>query len=186
MCEAELWEEALIELKRQSYAQAVHKQAPAWRAQIYLGMERYQEVLALQKEAVRADCPIDSYLAVAYARLGNMQSARRIAEEALRLKQSGAKIAMGDVYFAEKQYDAALIWYEAAAQHRTQRVAAQRAIGRALIALGDYREARVMYEQAIRKTAFVLPEDLLQLARCLQGTDPQYAAELEILASEKA
>jgi len=96
-------------------------------------------------------------------------------------------MALGDVYFADRQYTLALLWYEAAAQHRMQRADALRAAGRTLIALGDYRESRIVYEQAIRLSKFVRPEDLLQLAECLRKTGHvTAAAELGLLAHEKA
>ena len=186
MCEAEQWEDALIELKRQSYARVVRQNAAAWRAKIYIGMERYQEVLELEAEARRDACDIEPYLAVAHARLGHAKKALRIAEEALRVKRSGAEMALGHVYFARQEYEPALRWYEAAAQNRIQRAAAMRAVGRALISLGDYREACVAYEQAIRLTPFVRPEDLLQLAECFRQTHQERAAEMEQLAHEKA
>jgi tetratricopeptide (TPR) repeat protein len=186
VCEAEQWEDALVELKRQSYAQSVSQYASAWRAKIYIGMERYQDVLELEGEARRTNCPIEPYLAVAHARSGNVKKALSIAEEALRLKRPGAAMALGHVYFADKQYELALKWYEAAARNRMQRASVLRAVGRALIALRDYREARIAYELAIRLTPFVQPEDLLQLAKCLHRTHPAYAAEIELLAHEKA
>jgi len=83
--------------------------------------------------------------------------------------------------------DEALRWFEAAAQNRLQRASAQRAIGRTLVALGDYREACVAFERAIRLTPFVRPEDLRELADCLRKTHRERPAdELEQLADEKA
>lgn len=187
MCEAEQWDDALIELKRQSYARSVRQQQAAWRAKIYIGMERYEEVLKLVEEARRDSCDIGPYLAIAHARLGRTEKALRIAQEAVRVKRRGAEMALGEVYFAREDYDQALRWYEAAAQVRLQRPSAQRAIGRALVALEDYGEARVAYEQAIRLTPFVRPEDLRRLADCLRATHRERTAdEIEQLADEKA
>ncbi len=187
MCEAEQWEEALIELKRQSYAPSVRQQHAAWRAKIYIGMERYTEVLKLVGETRSSSCDIRPYLAVAHARLGHAEQALRIAQEAHRVKRQGADVALGHVYFARKEYDEALRWYEAAALNRRQRASAQRAIGRTLVALGDYGEAQIAYEQAIRLTPFVRPEDLRQLAECLRKTDRERAAdEIEQLADERS
>jgi tetratricopeptide (TPR) repeat protein len=187
VCEAEQWEDALIELKRQSYVPSVRHQEAAWRAKIYVGMERYQEVLKLVEEARRNSCDIGPYLAIAHARLGHSKEALRIAHEAYRVKRKGAEMALGHVYFASKEYDQALRWFETAAQNRLQRASAQREIGRTLVTLGDYWEACVAYEQAIRLTPFVLPEDLRQLADCLRKTDRERAAdEQDQLAVEKA
>ena len=96
-------------------------------------------------------------------------------------------MALGHVYFERKEYDEALRWYEAAARSRKQRASAQRAIGRTLIALEDYREAAAAYEQAIRLTPFARPEDLRQYADCLRQTHREHTAdEIEQLAEEKA
>jgi tetratricopeptide (TPR) repeat protein len=187
VCEAEQWDEALIELKRQSYAPQIRQTAAMWQAKIYLGMQRYQEVLDLEAEAMRHACDIAPFLAVAHARLGHTEEALHIAQEALRVQRPGAEIALGHVYFEGKEYDLALHWYEIAAQHWFERAAAMRAVGRTLIALGDYREACFAYKQAIGRTPFVRPEDLLQLATCLKQTHHERAAaEMEQLAEEKA
>lgn len=187
MCEAEQWEDALIELKRQSYAPSIRRQETAWRSKIYLGMERYQEVLNLAREARRASCDISTYLAIAHARLGHRSVALRTAREAYRVKRPGAEMALGHVYFARRDYDEALRWYEVAARNRKQRASAQRAIGRTLVDLGDYHEAAAAYESAIRLTPFAHPEDLRQYADCLRNTHrEQIADEIERLADEKA
>ncbi|MCW3051965.1 MAG: domain protein putative component of TonB system [Chthonomonadales bacterium] len=159
-----------------------------WKAKIYLGMERYQEVLDLGVEARRENVSIgiEPPVAVAYARLGHWDTALRIAEGALREKQSGAEIAVGHVYFEDKEYELALQFYEDAARHKSERAAAMRGIGKTLICLGDYPEACAAYEAAIRLTPFVRPDDLLQLAKCLRHLQQERAAvEMEILAHEK-
>lgn len=160
--------------------------AALWKAKIYLGMERYQEVLDLEEEARRENLAIEPLLAIAHARLGHWARALSIAEEALQAKQSGAEMAMGHVYFEDKEYELALQWYEAAAKHRTQRAVALRAAGKTLVCLGDYPEARAAYVSAIRLTPFVRPDDLLQLAKCLRHLQQERAAiEMEILAHAK-
>jgi tetratricopeptide (TPR) repeat protein len=187
VCEAELWDEALVELERQNYAPVIRESEPAWRARIYLGMGRYDKVLALKEQARRCGCPIEPFLAVAYARLGQTERAHHIAAAALRLKRQGAELALGHVCFAAQEYDVALRWYDAAAQDRLHRADALRAAGSALIAQGDHREARVAYEQAIRLTPFVRPEDVLQLAHCLRETrGERAAAAIEQLAHDNA
>jgi len=149
-------------------------------------MGRYQEVLELEEEARRENLSLEPLLAVAYARLGNWGRALSIAEEALQAKQPGAEMAMGHVYFEEKEYELALEWYEAAAKYGNQRSVALRATGKTLICLGDYPEARAAYEAVIRLTPFVRPDDLLQMATCLHHMVQERAAtELEILAHEK-
>ena len=164
----------------------MNQTAAIWKAKIYLGMERYEEVLDLGVEARRENLSIEPYLAVAYARLGHWDTALRVAETALLAKQSGAEMALGHVYFEDREYELALQSYEAAARHRSERAVALRAIGKTLICLGDYPEARAAYEQTIRLTPFVRPEDLLQLAKCLyQMQQERTAAELEVLANEK-
>ena len=186
MCEAEQWEGALVELKRQSYVPFVRRNATAWKAQIFIGMERYRDVLAMKEEARRSACNIDPFLAVANARLGNIDKALRAASDALRSKQPDAKMALGHVYFAAQDFDRALVWFEAAAQNRIQRAGAMRAAGVTLIALGDYREARKAFEQAIRSGPFARREDLIHLAECCRQCHQEgFAAEIEQLAEEK-
>lgn len=186
MCEAEQWEDALVELKRQSYVQSIRQNAPAWKAQIFIGMERYRDVLAMKVVARRDGCNIDSFVAIAYARLGNIDKALRTASDALHSNQPGAKMALGHVYFAAQNFDRALLGYEAAAQNRAQRPGAMRAAGLALIALGDYREARNAFEQAIRSGPFARCEDLIHLAECCRHCHQEdYAVEIEELAEEK-
>jgi len=185
-CETENWEEALKEWKRHRQGQELRQNDLIWAAKIYLGLERYQEVLRLEGKARRAACAIEPYLAMSHAYLGHHEKALSIAEEAVRLKRPGAEMALGEVYFADNQYASALRWYDTAAQNRRERADALRAVGRALIALGDYREAGVAYEQSIRMTKFVRPEDLRQLAQCLHKTGrANAAAEIELLASKK-
>ena len=177
----------MLELKRQSFAQSVSQNATLWKAKIYVGMARYQEALDLEAEAGRENAPIEPYLAVAYARLGHWHRALSIAEEALQANLPGAEMAMGHVYFEDKEYELALQWFEAAIRPRNQRAVALRNIGKTLICLGDYPEARAAYEAAIRLTPFVRPDDLLQLAECLRHTQQERAAvEMEILAHAKA
>ncbi len=181
-----MWEDALLELKRQSYSQVIRRNALAWKAKILIGMERYREVLAMKDEARHSECNIDSFLAVAYARLGDNDKALRMASNSLRSKQPGAKMALGHVYLATQDYDRALIWFEAAARNRQKRAVAMRAAGLVLIALGDYREARNAFEQAIRCSHFARYEDLIHLAECCRQCHKEsLAAEIQQLAEEK-
>ncbi|HLJ54861.1 MAG TPA: tetratricopeptide repeat protein [Chthonomonadaceae bacterium] len=183
MCEAEQWDDALVELRRQGFARSVREQETAWRAKIYVGMGRYAEVLKLADEARRRSCDIRPYLAIAHARLGHREQALRIGSEALRGKAPDAQISFGHVCRACDRYEEALRWFEAAARNRKYRASAQCAIGDTLAALGDYREAAAAYEQAIRLTPFARPEDLRALSDCYAKTHWESAArELAQLA----
>ncbi len=187
MCEAELWDEALVELKRQSYSPAVKKQETIWLARIYLGLEQYDRVLELADRARQDACDIRPSLAVAYARTGQQEQALRLAQEAVRVGRPGAEFALGQVYYEAGDYERALRWYERAARSLLARNEAMPAMGKTLMALGDYREARAVYAQVVRLRPFVRVEDLLQLAECLRhlGRNRQ-AAVMEQLAHEKA
>lgn len=180
MCEAQLWDEALVELKRQNYSPLVKKEEIAWLAKIYLGQEKYEEVVQLQSAARQKGCDITPYLAVAYARLNKPDKALVLAKEALQDRREGAKRAIGDVYFAMGNFERALYWYEQMARSWLDYAEAMTLIGKTLAALGDYREAATAYERAARWSSFRRNEDLLQLAECYQKTGrPHRAAELE-------
>jgi tetratricopeptide (TPR) repeat protein len=182
VCEAELWEEALIELKRQNYSPMVKKEEVVWLAKIYLGMERYQDVLHLQQRARVDGCDITPFLAVANARLDKHEKALVLAKEALDNRQDGAKRALGDVYFVAGDFEHALYWYEQVARSWLEYAAGIALVGKALFALGEYREATVAYERAVRMASFRRDDDLGQLAECYRKTGrDSLAAELEQL-----
>jgi cytochrome c-type biogenesis protein CcmH/NrfG len=57
-------------------------------------------------------------------------------------------------------------------------------MGKALVALGDYREAAAAYEQAVRRSPWVRAGDLHQLAGCLRRSGRSARAlEVERLLS---
>ncbi|HLV80364.1 MAG TPA: tetratricopeptide repeat protein [Chthonomonadaceae bacterium] len=181
-----MWEDALTELKRQSYSPMVKRVQAQWLARIYLGMKNYTAILDLEDQARREGCDIQTFLAVAHARLGHHATALRMAKEAVRVRRQGAAIALGHVYFEAGEYEEALLWYERGAHHLLQRMDVLRAMGKTLMALGDYREAAWAYEQAVRLTPFARGEDLRQLAECLYRIGDRRASEVEALAEEKA
>lgn len=187
MCEAELWDEALIELKRQSYAIQVKKEETRWLAHIYLGMGRNEEVVALKAKAKETACDIDIYLAVAYARLGQHTRAMQVAQEAIRRKRSGVEKMMGHIYTATGDHETALRWYEQAAQSVFDHSRAMRYVGQSLMALEDYPEAAFAFETAVSGTTFARVQDIQALAECYRhiGRDRK-ADDLEQLAQEKS
>lgn len=185
MCEAELWDDALIELNRQNYAPDVKKEEAAWLASIYLGMKRYEEVLDLQQRARADDCDITPLLAIAYARLGRLEEARVLAKEARDKHLPGAERAMGHVYFEAGDLERALYWYEEEARGWFDSASAMALAGKTLIALGDYGEAAAAYERALKMARFRDAENIRQLAECYRQTGRQRRAEeLEKLAEE--
>jgi len=185
VCQTELWEDALIELKRQSYSPLVKRVQAQWLARIYLGMKRYEAVLELEEQARQEGCDIQVFLAIAHARLGHHTTALWIAKETVRVRRHGAEVALGHVYYEAGEYEEALRWYERAAQHLLDRADVLRAMGKTLMRIGDYHEAASMYAQAILVTPFARSEDLRQFAECLRRIGDKHAAEIEQIAHEK-
>jgi tetratricopeptide (TPR) repeat protein len=185
VCEAELWDEALIELNRQNYSPLVKKEEAAWLAKIYLGMQRYEDVLNLQQRAGADGCDITLFLAVAYARMGEHENALVLAKEALDRRQPGATRVMGHIYFAVKDWERALYWYEKDAYGWLEYGDGTALVGKALYMLGDYREAARVYERAVPWTPFRRTKDLYPLAECYRKTGrTSLAEEIERLAAE--
>lgn len=190
LIQAEMWDEALDQLERQVWPEWMTSNSMRkenWQAEIYLGSGRYEDVLRLHDGDKQADSPLAVYLAVAHAKLGHRELARRIAHEvkrrAGRYDQPDAERAMGDVLFEAGEHERALECYEKGMMSRD----AMRAMGKSLMTLGDYAEARLALQQAIRFTSWVRAEDLLLLAECLRHLgEERAAAEAKQLAREYA
>ena len=111
--------------------------------------------------------------------------ALRVAQAAVDRRDEEAELAIGHVYFEMGDYERALEWYEQTAVH-SDLVELWRAMARALMAMGDYGEARAALYSAIRLSKWVRVEDLRQLAECLRHLGNDRAAdEAEQLAQQR-
>jgi tetratricopeptide (TPR) repeat protein len=177
-----MWEAARRKLKnmrRSGRIPAEH--LDAYRAQILLGLGRYEKVVELGVQ--------DISLALAHARLGSYEKALRIAREAVRQKRPGAELALGEIHSQMGDLDEALRCYESGVQRlrcggSLDRL--MRGMGRTLAALGDDEEARPVFEQAIRRSRYLHVEDLQQLVECYRrlGDEPA-AKKLSALLAER-
>jgi tetratricopeptide (TPR) repeat protein len=183
-----MWEEARAELER---LRAANKLWPgeeaSVRARIYLGEGRYEDVIKLARSFDSEHYSLEVPLALAHAKMGAHDTALRLAGEAVRQRLPGAEHAMGDVLAEKGDLDGALIWYERAGQQIADRAGALRAMGRTLMAMGDYREARSAYEQTIRWSGVLRIDDLHRLSECLRRLGRERAAQdVERQAQERS
>jgi tetratricopeptide (TPR) repeat protein len=178
-----MWQEALRELERLRSLPAVARSR--WRARIYFGMERYEEVVRLAREGGPGGS-MCGWLACAYAALGRHREARRVAGEAVALRGRAAAGAMGYVLMAAGDPAAAIPWYDRAALDPSSRPAALWKLGHLLTVLGDYREAAAALESAIRAASYLRYEDARELARCWRHLGREHDADLlEQLAADR-
>ena len=152
-------------------------QQHVWNASILLGERQDQEVIEMA-EGLGAAGRINTLAAVAMARIGDRERALQIAKRALERRDPWSELTVGRVMEEVGDLDCALVWYERAAK-RMDRERPIRAMGKALLQLGDYGEAAWALSQSVRMSRYIHDEDIAQLEKCLRnlGRDKE-AAEL--------
>ncbi len=179
MCEAEQWDEAREELQRlREFHLLTPDKERAWTAQILLGEGKNVMVLALgQAGIVKGD--LLAAMAIASARLGRREEARRLASDYLEGRNQGAERVMGRVVEALDGPIAALDWYDRAVR-RVDRKDTLRPLAAALFAAGDYRESAWAYSECLRNYPYLRTSDVDRLVESLRRSGRQaLAAKLE-------
>lgn len=176
MCEAELWDEALSQYNRmRSAGEFPEGLLVEYLARIYLGRGQYESVRRMVGREGAQSILVPATLACLHLR--QKDRAVRLAEQAAREKRPGAGLAMGAVREATQDLEEALGWYEWEASRFTSIRQDQplRAAARVLMELGEFGEARVAIENAIRQSQFLHPEDVECLEKCLQPGKDRHA-----------
>lgn len=183
-----MWSEALDELTNlYTSGELSEREVTEWRARIYLGRGWYDDVMRITDPVRHKSWNVEVPLALAHAKQGRFDAALHIAQQAVQRRQNGAEQAMGAIYAEMGNYNCALLWYERASGRLLERAQAMRAIGRILMKIGDYGEARFAFEEAIRHLNYRHVDDLKQLAACLRKLGRERDAyEVEQLAGEQS
>jgi tetratricopeptide (TPR) repeat protein len=170
LCEADLWDEAAEHLESLKRLQWVTEdEEPVWRAGILLGQGRNEEALSAAGDRAEELPHLARTAAIAHARLGHADEARRLLTASAAEKGHGAALGRGHVYAALGDYEEALRWYEKDMASPVCAARAARAAGEMLLALGDHGEARAAFARAIRCRPFLHPDDLRGLAASLRA-----------------
>lgn len=178
-----MWEEALGELKKLRKPGEQNAYLADEEAAIYGRLGRYERVLDLSKHDPKGRMAATA--AVAMAHMGRREEALRAAQTAVKERRPNGEFATARVLEITGDLESALAWYERAAKRFGQRAEAMRRAASVLVELGDYREACVAWEQAIRLSPFVRAEDLERLAECRRKRgQSDRAREAEALAAE--
>lgn len=178
MCEADLWDEAaehLESLKRLQWVTA--DEEPVWRAGILLGQGRNEEALVAVGNRAEERPHLARMAAIAHARIGHADEARRLLDACASEKGPGAALGRGHALTALGEYEEALRWYEKELASPVCAARAARVTGETLLALGDCREARAAFARAIRCRPFLHPDDLRGLAASLRAMGRAAAAD---------
>ncbi len=185
LCELEMWDEAGRELHHlHRSGEITETEECAFRARIALGRERYDEVIDLAEASAEQPEDLKLLLALAYATQGRREEALRTLNAAGRPKGHDAKRPRGDVYAALGDYETAMSYYEQNfAFYRNYHTLS--AMGTVLMALGEYKEARSLFRNAVLNTPYRRAKDLRMLAQCCRAFgDERCAQEAEQLIEE--
>jgi hypothetical protein len=170
LCDAELWDEAQEQYDRVwSDPELCGPELPRYLARIWAGEGRYAEVAELGERPNVSRAIILVPLIRSYIQLDQLSLARVVAEEALLGKKLGAAFALGLVFEAENRLEDALHWYEVETTRVSlHRAEAFRSVALALMALGDYCEARVSLRLAVATASYLRAEDAAAAEECLR------------------
>ena len=178
----ELWKDAEQWLQRFKEGDIPPEERACWQTMIAVGQGNY--ALAPNLERLLPQIKWDSarkLTAVAYAKLGRGEDALRVIQAAEKLRPKKQSHWQGDVYAALSQWEMALSCYE----HANRSAETLHGMAACLTRLGEHREARALYRQAIQLSLYIRPDYLRELAVCCQRLgDERLGREAERLALE--
>lgn len=124
---------------------------PEMRGDIYMARRMYREAIDVYRSIQPPTAVILNKIGIAFQQLGDLQSARKMYERALKLNKNYPEAInnLGTVHYARKSYRRAVSQYKKALKLNPDSASIYSNLGTAYFARKDYRRAAECYEKAI-------------------------------------
>ncbi|MGQ9918173.1 MAG: tetratricopeptide repeat protein [Bryobacteraceae bacterium] len=125
--------------------------SPEMRGDIYMARRMYREAIDAYRAIQPPTAVIYNKIGIAYQQLGDLNSAKKMYERAIKLNKQYAEAInnLGTIHYARKSYRRAISTYKKALQFNPESASIYSNLGTAYFARKDYRRATECYEKAI-------------------------------------
>ncbi|HBY60528.1 MAG TPA: hypothetical protein DEH78_11950, partial [Solibacterales bacterium] len=124
---------------------------PEVRGDIFMARKMYREAIEIYKPLLLKSPIIHNKVGIAYHQTGDLESARRYYERAIRLDSKYAEAInnLGTIHYARKSYRRAVSQYQKALRLTPNSASIHSNLGTAYFARRNYREASAAYQRAL-------------------------------------
>lgn len=125
--------------------------SPEMRGDIYMARRMYREAIDAYRSIQPPTPVIYNKIGIAYQQLGDLNSAKKMYERALKLNKNYPEALnnIGTIYYARKSFRRAISRYRKALQLNPESASIYSNLGTAYFARKDYRRAAECYEKAV-------------------------------------
>lgn len=125
--------------------------SPEMRGDIYMARRMYREAIDAYRAIQPPTAVIYNKIGIAYHQLGDLKSAKKMYERAIKLNKQYAEAInnLGTIHYARKSYRRAISTYKKALKFNPESASIYSNLGTAYFARKDYRRAAECYEKAV-------------------------------------